>query len=137
MQEVTGSSPVPPTIYKSKRHNGLGELAILDTQNATSCGGRSVGLVQRVIDGAGIPTVSISQVRAISERLRPPRVLFLRWPFGHALGEPGSALQQRRVVWESGLARSAGKYAISRVALAPRDLPAGRLPVPRLALVKK
>ena len=44
--------------------------------------------------------MSISQVRAISERLRPPRVLFLRWPFGHALGEPGNVLQQRRVLWE-------------------------------------
>lgn len=59
-----------------------------------------MGLVQRAIEAAGIPTVSISQVRAISERLRPPRVLFLGWPFGHALGEPGNVLQQRRVLWE-------------------------------------
>jgi D-proline reductase (dithiol) PrdB len=59
-----------------------------------------VGLVQRAIEAAGIPTVSVSQVRAISERLRPPRALFLRWPFGHALGEPGNVLQQRRVLWE-------------------------------------
>ena len=59
-----------------------------------------MGLVQRVIEEAGIATASISQVRRISERLRPPRALFLRWPFGHALGEPRNVLQQRRVLWE-------------------------------------
>lgn len=53
-----------------------------------------------MIEERGIPTVSITQVRAISERLRPPRALFLRWPFGHALGEPGNVPQQRRVLWE-------------------------------------
>ncbi len=26
--------------------------------------------------------------------MRPPRALFLRWPFGHALGEPGQRSQQ-------------------------------------------
>lgn len=59
-----------------------------------------MGLVQRVVEEAGTPTVSITQAHAISERLRPPRVLFLRWPFGHALGEPGNVRQQRRVLWE-------------------------------------
>ncbi len=59
-----------------------------------------MGLVQRVIEAAGVPTVSISQVRGVTERLRPPRALFLRWPFGHALGEPGNVPQQRRVLWE-------------------------------------
>jgi D-proline reductase (dithiol) PrdB len=59
-----------------------------------------VGLVQRVIEARGIATVSISQVRAITERVRPPRALFLRWPFGHALGEPGNVLQHRRILWE-------------------------------------
>jgi hypothetical protein len=59
-----------------------------------------VGLVQRVVEEHGIPTVSISQSLAISRRLEPPRALFLRWPFGHALGEPHDVLQQRRVLWE-------------------------------------
>jgi hypothetical protein len=59
-----------------------------------------VGLVQRVIEAAGVPTVSIAQVMAIARRLRPPRAIFLRWPFGHALGEPGNVPQQRRVLWE-------------------------------------
>lgn len=59
-----------------------------------------MGLVQRVIEEAEIPTVSISLVREITERLAPPRALFLKWPFGHPLGEPGNVAQQRRVLWE-------------------------------------
>ena len=59
-----------------------------------------MGLVQRVLEGKGIPTVSISLVRAITERIRPPRALFLKWPFGHAFGEPGNVLQQRTILWE-------------------------------------
>jgi len=30
--------------------------------------------------------------------VRPPRTLFLRWPFGHALGEPGARAQQLSVL---------------------------------------
>lgn len=59
-----------------------------------------MGLVQREIEAAGIPTVSISIVREITERLAPPRAVFVKWPFGHPLGEPGNVLQQRRMVWE-------------------------------------
>jgi hypothetical protein len=46
-----------------------------------------VGLIAREIEAAGIPTVSISIVREYSEKVRPPRTVFLRWPFGHPLGE--------------------------------------------------
>ena len=59
-----------------------------------------MGLLQRVIEAHGIATVSISQVRSITERIRPPRAIFLAWPFGNALGEPHNVLQQRRVLWE-------------------------------------
>lgn len=61
---------------------------------------QSVGLLQRAIEAAGIPTVSISLVREVTARIRPPRALYLRWPFGHPLGEPGHVAQQRRVLWE-------------------------------------
>lgn len=59
-----------------------------------------MGLVQREIEAAGVPTISVSLAREVSERIAPPRVVFLRWPFGHSLGEPGNVLQQRRVLWE-------------------------------------
>jgi hypothetical protein len=57
-----------------------------------------VGLIQRAIEAAGIPTVSISIVREITERVKPPRALFLRWPFGHPLGEPFNVQQQLTIL---------------------------------------
>jgi D-proline reductase (dithiol) PrdB len=58
-------------------------------------------LVQREIERAGIATVGISIVREYSARVQPPRTLFLRWPFGHPLGEPGNIAQQRTIVCEA------------------------------------
>jgi len=60
-----------------------------------------VGLIQRVIEQAGIPTIGISSVRDYSEKVRPPRTVALRWPFGHPLGEPGNIRQQRAVLFET------------------------------------
>lgn len=37
----------------------------------------------------------------ITQRVKPPRALALRFPFGHALGEPGNRAQQRRVLLET------------------------------------
>ena len=60
-----------------------------------------MGLIQREIERAGIPTIGISIVREYSEKVRPPRTLFLRWPFGHPLGEPDNPVQQRAVLLEA------------------------------------
>jgi len=57
-----------------------------------------VGLVQREIERAGVPTIGISIVRSYSEQVHPPRTVFLRWPYGHPFGEPGNAAQQRTVL---------------------------------------
>jgi len=57
-----------------------------------------VGLIQRCIESAGIPTVGISIVRQYTEKVKPPRTIFLKWPFGHPLGEPGHIEQQRAVL---------------------------------------
>lgn len=60
-----------------------------------------MGLIQREIEKAGIATVGISIVREYAEKVQPPRTVFLRWPFGHPVGEPGNRLQQRAVVLEA------------------------------------
>jgi hypothetical protein len=60
-----------------------------------------VGLIQRAIEQAGIATVGISIVREYTEQVRPPRTVFVRWPFGHPLGEPGNLRQQRAVLCEA------------------------------------
>jgi D-proline reductase (dithiol) PrdB len=54
--------------------------------------------VQREVERQGISTVGISLARNISERVRPPRTYFLRYPFGHPLGEPFHEAQQRRIL---------------------------------------
>ncbi len=67
-----------------------------------------MGLIQKVIETAGIPTVSISILKEITEQVRPPRAVFLPWPLGHPMGEPGHAAQQRRVLLDAlGLLESA------------------------------
>lgn len=43
-------------------------------------------------------TVSMSLVRDITVQVRPPRALFVRWPFGHPLGEPYAVAQQQRIL---------------------------------------
>ena len=57
-----------------------------------------MGLIQREIESRGIPTIGISIVREYSEKVKPPRTIFLRWPFGHPLGEPFQKAQQRAVL---------------------------------------
>jgi hypothetical protein len=69
-----------------------------------------VGLIQREVEASGIPTIGISIVREYTEKVKPPRTIFLRWPFGHPLGEPFNAAQQRAVLSEAFKAL----YAIQR-----------------------
>lgn len=58
-----------------------------------------MGLAARAIEAAGIPTISISIVREITEKTPPPRALYLRFPFGHSLGEPGNREQQLAILY--------------------------------------
>lgn len=57
-----------------------------------------MGLIARTIEEAGIPTVAVSILRDITARLGVPRAVFVAWPFGHPLGEPGHTAQQLRVI---------------------------------------
>jgi len=60
-----------------------------------------VGLIQREIERTGIPTIGISIVREYSAKVKPPRTVYLHWPFGHPLGEPFNTAQQRVVLAEA------------------------------------
>jgi D-proline reductase (dithiol) PrdB len=57
-----------------------------------------VGLVQRAIEAAGVPTVGITLQKDITLSVRPPRALYLRYPFGHPMGEAFAAAQQRTIL---------------------------------------
>ncbi len=56
-----------------------------------------MSLVAREIERSGIATVSLSLAYEVTKRLPPPRALYLKFPFGHPLGEPGRIFQQRQI----------------------------------------
>jgi D-proline reductase (dithiol) PrdB len=60
-----------------------------------------VGLVQRAIEAAGIPTIGISLQKEVTRRVRPPRALHLRYPFGQPMGEPFATAQQRTILLDA------------------------------------
>jgi hypothetical protein len=55
-------------------------------------------VLARVLEARGIATTSISLVREHTEKVKPPRALFVPFPFGHALGRPGDPELQHRVL---------------------------------------
>ena len=57
-----------------------------------------MGVVARVLEAHGIATTSISLVREHTEKIKPPRALFVPFPFGHALGRPNDPALQHRVL---------------------------------------
>lgn len=62
---------------------------------------QSVGLIQSVIEKKGIATVSITLLREVTEKVRPPRSLFLDLPLGYPLGAPFDTPLQRRIIVEA------------------------------------
>jgi hypothetical protein len=55
-------------------------------------------VLARIIEAAGIATVSLSLVREHTEKVKPPRALYVPFPFGLAVGHPKDAAEQRRVL---------------------------------------
>ncbi len=60
-----------------------------------------MGLIQRAIEERGVPTVSVTVARDVTERIKAPRALFVPWPMGHHFGVPFHRELQRRVVLAS------------------------------------
>jgi hypothetical protein len=59
---------------------------------------QSVGLIQSIIERAAIPTASVTLCREITERVAPPRALFVDFPFGYPLGAPNDAALQTEII---------------------------------------
>lgn len=62
---------------------------------------QTVGLIQAAIENAGIATVSISLMREVTMQIRPPRALFVPYPFGYPLGAPNDAVRQHHIIEQS------------------------------------
>jgi hypothetical protein len=55
-------------------------------------------VLARVLETAGVATTSISLVREHTEKVKPPRALWVPFPFGYALGRPDDPDLQHRVL---------------------------------------
>lgn len=55
-------------------------------------------MLARALEAHGIATTSISLVREHTDKVKPPRALFVPFPFGHALGRPNAPDLQHRVL---------------------------------------
>ena len=49
----------------------------------------------------GITTVSVVMNRDVTENVKPPRALFVRFPYGAPLGPAGDAVTQKAVIREA------------------------------------
>jgi len=54
-----------------------------------------------VVEEAGIATVCIIMRREVAENVKPPRALFVKFPFGAPLGPAGDVETQRGVIVEA------------------------------------
>lgn len=57
-----------------------------------------MGLVARVVEEAGIPTVVVSTGRDLSAQVKAPRTVFVNFPMGNPFGRPFDAPQQRMIL---------------------------------------
>jgi len=57
-----------------------------------------VGLVQRVLEASGIPTVALSMIPELTRAVGVPRLAGLSYPMGRPLGRPHDADGQRAVL---------------------------------------
>ena len=57
-----------------------------------------MGLVQRVLEASGIPTVTLSLIPDLTRAVGVPRLVGISYPFGRPLGRPHDADGQRAVL---------------------------------------
>jgi hypothetical protein len=57
-----------------------------------------VGVLSRALERAGLATVGITLVREHTEKVKPPRALWVPYPYGRPLGAPNDADLQQRII---------------------------------------
>ncbi len=70
---------------------------------------QAVGLVAAELERQGISTVAIQLLRAVAERVRPPRALFVPFRHGYPLGKPMDKVLQHAVL-EAALRLLEGRF---------------------------
>lgn len=59
---------------------------------------QTTGLVARALEETGIATVTISLLREVTEKVVPPRALYVPFGFGYPLGEAGNHTLQKAII---------------------------------------
>ncbi len=57
-----------------------------------------MSVIARVLEEAGLPTVGIALVKEHAAKVKPPRALFVPFPYGYPLGKPDDPAFQHRVI---------------------------------------
>ena len=57
--------------------------------------------MQRAIERRGVPTVSVTVARDVTEHAKPPRSVFVPFMMGHHFGVPFHRELQRRIILEA------------------------------------
>ena len=57
-----------------------------------------MGLVQRAIEEAGVATISVTMLPAVTRKVRVPRAVHAAFPLGHPFGFPGETFRQREIL---------------------------------------
>ncbi len=60
-----------------------------------------MGLIQRMVEESGIPTISMGNEVDRMAKIKPPRALLVKFARGSMLGEPGNAERQRRILLDA------------------------------------
>jgi D-proline reductase (dithiol) PrdB len=94
--EVVGEAT--PALARELRKDGVDLFVLVP---ACPLDHQTVGLVARVIEEAGIPTVLVSTGRDLTQQVRPPRSVFVNFPMGNAFGRPFAADAQRRILQDA------------------------------------
>lgn len=55
-------------------------------------------MLARVFEEAGLTAIAIAMVREHAVKVKPPRALFVPFPFGYALGKPNDPHLQHRII---------------------------------------
>ena len=55
-------------------------------------------MLARLIEAAGIPTVTVTMMPALADAVLAPRIVGVEFPFGHPFGMAGDRAMQRRVL---------------------------------------
>jgi D-proline reductase (dithiol) PrdB len=60
-----------------------------------------VGLIQRLVEEAGIPTISTGNSADRMAHINPPRAVLVKFARGSMFGEPGNVKRQRRIILDA------------------------------------